>query len=196
VFDSHDLAFGDPEWLADGTRVLVTEAVAPVRGAGALPRRHLIVNAATGTITSASESERPRATARIALPAGITEEPRMMALSPDGTRIASVIANRGTNTGALWIAAADGQGARQLATPASTRWVVWATDSRAIYFLEPRGDDARLMRIPLGGGPPLYTGVTLPLDRQRGATLAGSQLVFSQESALSELWLVRNFAVR
>lgn len=194
VFNSNDLAMQTPEWLADGTRVLVTEAVAPVRGAGALPPRYLVANTATGTIAPATDAERPRPTVRITLPAGTAEEQRATALSPDGTRSAFVIAKRGTNTGSLWIAAADGQGGRQLAAPANTRMLVWAADSRAVYFLEPRGDDARLMRVAVDGGAPLYTGVTLPLDRQRGATLAGSQLVVSQESAMSELWVVRNFA--
>jgi hypothetical protein len=72
----------------------------------------------------------------------------------------------------------------------------WATDSRAIYFLEPRGDDSRLMRMPVDGGTPLYTGLTLPYDKQEGTTLAGNQLVFAQRTAVRELWVVKNFAVK
>lgn len=189
VFDSYELAYAIPEWFDDGGRVLVTE--------GGPPRRRLIVNVATGTIAPAAESERPRPPVRIALPSGTLGEQRNTMLSPDGTRSASVVAERGTDTGSLWFAGADGQGARQVTAPASTWMLAWAADSRAIYFLEPRGDDSRLMRMSVDGGTPLYTGLTLPGDnRQRRATLAGSQLVFAQEAAVHELWVVKNFAVR
>ena len=36
--------------------------------------------------------------------------------------------------------------------------------------------------------------VTLPYDKQEYATLAGNQLVFAQQSAVRELWVVKNFA--
>jgi Tol biopolymer transport system component len=100
------------------------------------------------------------------------------------------------NTGSLWFLGVDGQGLRELSTSASNRALAWSPDSQSIYFLEQRGDTSRLMRALVSGGVPQDTGLSLPYNKQRGATLAGTQLVFAQESTVRELWVVKDFAAR
>jgi Tol biopolymer transport system component len=139
----------------------------------------------------------PAGTRRVVLPPD-NRDPRRsdVIVSPDGRSLAFITAKTGVNDGSLWVVGVDGQGLRELSTSANNRALTWAPDSRSIYFLESHGDVSRLMRIAVSGGPAQDTGLTLPYDKQRAATLAGNQLVFAQESAVHELWVVRNFAAK
>jgi Tol biopolymer transport system component len=152
------------------------------------------VNAVPFTITAV---DIPSGSRRLVLPAD-NRDPRRsdVIVSPDGRWLAFITAKAGVNNGSLWVVGVDGQGLRELSASANSRALAWAPDSRAIYFLEPRGDVSRLMRIPVSSGPAQDTGLALPYDRQRSATIAGNQLVFAQESAVRELWVVKNFAAR
>lgn len=152
------------------------------------------INAVPFTITAV---DIPTGTRRVVLPAD-NRDPRRsdVMVSPDGRWLAFITAKTGVDNGSLWVVGVDGQGLRELSTSANNRALAWASDSRAIYFLEPRGDVSRVMRIAVTGGSAQDTGLTLPYGKQRAATLAGNQLVFAQESAVHELWVVKNFAVK
>ena len=220
VFDSTELGYDTPEWFADGTRLLVvdgggrglvlniaTGVFTPVRDVlgfqvGVVNQASLSGDGKTvyvaagrgaGTITAVDLTAGTR---RVILPGNVGPRRLEIKLSPDGRSLAFIAAKDGENTGSLWLTGTDGQGLRELSTSASNRMVVWAADSRAIYFLEPRGDESRLMRVPLNGGAPQDAGLTLPYSRLRGVTLAGKQLIFAQQSAVRELWVVKNFAAR
>ncbi|WP_044188579.1 alpha/beta hydrolase family protein [Hyalangium minutum] len=92
-------------------------------------------------------------------------EPRV---SPDGQRITFVLrttdmeANRGRTD--LWLANADGSGARQLTShPDSDTQPVWAPDGRSLFFLSSRGGSSQVWRLPIDGGEPQQV-TKLPLD--------------------------------
>lgn len=217
VFDSRELAYGAPKWFADGARVLVsgqrtgrgsiaTDYVVdvasgtftPVAGVVSLDGKGKYVETkiASQGVSSITAVDLTAGTRRVVL-AQTPGDPRSpLVVSPDGRALAFITAKTGVNTGSLWVIGVDGQGLRELSTAASNRVVAWSPDSQSIYFLEQRGDASRLMRAPVSGGAPQDTGLTLPYDKQRAATLAGNQLVFAQEAAVHELWVVKDFAAR
>ena len=77
--------------------------------------------------------------------------------SPDGRRIAFVTTRSG-EMGEIWVAAADGSGARRLASGPGRRWQGlprWSPDGRQIAF-DSQSDDGRwhVWTIHADGGPP------------------------------------------
>ena len=176
----------------DGKAVYVA---APVKDAVRNAAGELVinVNAVPFTVTAVDLTSGTR---RVILPGNVGPRRSDLLPSPDGRSLAFITAKAGENTGSLWSVGTDGEGLRELSTSASIRLLAWTEDSSAIYFLERRGEESRLMRVPVNGGAPQDAGLTVPYDRQRGATVAGKQLVFAQESAVRELWVVKNFAAR
>jgi Tol biopolymer transport system component len=220
VFDSSELGYGKPEWFADGTRLLVidpgggglvlntaTGAFTPVRDVlgfqvGIVRQAYLSADGKTAYVAAGRGAgaltalDLTAGTNRVILPENAGLRRSEIKLSPDGRLLSFITTKAGENMGSLWTVGTDGQGLQELSTSASNRMVVWAGDGGAIYFLEARGDESRLMRVPVNGGAPQDAGLTVPYDRQRGGTLADNRLVFAQEARVRELWVVKNFTAR
>lgn len=88
--------------------------------------------------------------------------------APDGKSVAFVLrstdfeANRGHFE--IWLAAADGSGARQLTrSSANSTNPRWSADGKSLYFLSGRSGSDQIWRLPLEGGEPQQI-TDLPLD--------------------------------
>jgi Tol biopolymer transport system component len=133
--------------------------------------------------------------------------------SPDGKRIA-ISWNRRPDRG-VWVVDTERDSARErLVYPAPEPMqsdpvpIGWSADSRYLYALDGqraayRGAsvpyeltiaNARVLRIPLAGGP-AETLVSLPFDEVGSVTMfpSGHRLVCSVYSSRSDVWIVENF---
>jgi hypothetical protein len=69
----------------------------------------------------------------------------------------------------------------------------WTQDGRALLFEVRKNHAWKLMRLPLNGGAPEFTGIEAK-GRLQSVDLSpdGSQVVYSHEKAIRELWALEN----
>ena len=89
-------------------------------------------------------------------------------VSPDGTRVAFTVRSTDLEAGRgrfdLWLAAADGTGARRLTShEAADQQARWSPDGKALYFVSTRSGSAQVWKLSLEGGEPEQV-TRLPLD--------------------------------
>ena len=93
--------------------------------------------------------------------------------------------------------AVDGSDYRDLYTSNSARnlmsGLAWSKDSQAILFLEvDRRDNGQLMRLPLMGGQPEFTGLEVTGVDDIDLDTKGSRIAFSSATATDEVWVLDN----
>lgn len=103
-------------------------------------------------------------------------------VSPDGTRVAYVVAVNDKDTDrpatSIWVAPADGSSpAQQFTTGAKDTSPRWSPDGKWLAFVGDRGDESQLYLASLTGGEPLAItgapfGVSLPAWSPNSARLA------------------------
>ena len=93
------------------------------------------------------------------VPRKLVANGRAIRWSPDGKSIAYVVAG-GSAGDALWVAAADGSNAREIAPRRGgihKHWATWSSDSRYVYFNHTistsNAEPAEIYRVPATGGP-------------------------------------------
>ncbi len=100
--------------------------------------------------------------------------PAAVAISPDGRRIAYVVADSSADE--LWVRDLDAPAARRVGDATAVSDVFWSPDSRYLGFATT-GDDARLWKVPAEGGSPVSL---CDVTWSRGATWGkGGDIVFS-----------------
>ena len=126
--------------------------------------------------------------------------------SPDGRRIAVVVEPRGgrpRGPSHLYVANPDGSDARDLfaASPQNEyiTAVTFSPDSRWIYFVHSEsarvGDshESKIWRIPAGGGPAEFTGISSHNIGEIDLAPDGTELIYGAgEQVRSELWALDN----
>lgn len=103
----------------------------------------------------AAEISAPRVTSELPLPEGMAA-PRFgiaAALSPDGTRLALVLADEATQTRRIWIRTLATGDQRPVPGTESANHPFWSPDGRSLGFRSV--EDAQLKRVDLDGGRPV-----------------------------------------
>lgn len=99
-------------------------------------------------------------------------------LSPDGTKVATVIMGSAAEAAQthIWVSPVDGSQTRQLTFSTSSvadggeRAPKWSPDGRLLYFLAKRSDDRGLYRLPMIGGEAVGLTIARPAS---GAVISG-----------------------
>ena len=148
--------------IGDAKRLLIEDGPKPPEGglaASSRPAMWMVAAAVLAIVTvvlglvsyrHASE-EPPRVTKTLLLPPEKTvfDERTIPAVSPDGRRIAVVVASGGKNL--LWVRELDSLTARALSGTEGATYPFWSPDSRTLAFFA----DGKLKKMDMGGGPAL-----------------------------------------
>jgi len=124
--------------------------------------------------------------------AGYVEKP---SLSPDGRKVLFQGNYPDLNTMSLLIISADGGAIRELYR--SKEWMsdqIWSSDGRRVLFSPvSKSDRQPLLSIPIEGGEPQPTGLSLPIMYTMALRPDGRRIaLISGEGAPDEVWVIRN----
>jgi hypothetical protein len=122
--------------------------------------------------------------------------PRSADISPDKRQIVMAVNKPGGNTVPLIRLDIASCAIVEVAPNIDPRVLRWSDDGRSIYTLQRGGTTSRLVRIPAEGRTAPDTGLAVPADRPQGATLHSPTLVYALESAVHELWTIKNLYSR
>lgn len=110
-------------------------------------------------------------------------------LSPDGKQIALSASSPTSRQSQVYVAAADGSGARLLVAPTPSYFHGWSPDGRYLAFVGQRNGKYNLFRVPVGGGAEERLTFNSPYDDGPDYSRDGKWIYFnSNRSGGWDVW--------
>jgi serine/threonine protein kinase/dipeptidyl aminopeptidase/acylaminoacyl peptidase len=128
-----------------------------------------------------------------------------VAASPDGTQLAYVLQDDKTKESSLELMPAGGGDSREVFRAPWSRGadcgVAWSPDQRYLLFVRGDGPDVSVYRVPVAGGDPVNTGITLHGDKTSTLRLPsihpdGLRIAYQTHENFLEVRVMENYLPR